>query len=92
MSPGSIRGAIDEGVALLGAFVAIVVVVVVFAVKFVIENAVWEGVGQGFEAAGRGDLSLAWGVLGAVATLVAVIALAMALVSWLSRSGSSFRF
>jgi len=78
---------IDKGLALVAVLVVAIVGVFYFVVQWVIEDAVWDSVGQGFDAAGHGDLSFLWSVLGVLLTVVFVAGIGLALLSRLGISG-----
>ncbi len=71
------RHSVGDSVASLVALVVVIIVVFVAAIMFIVEStaegAVWDGIGQAFGAAGLGGVQAAWGLLGLVLTIVAVV-------------------
>lgn len=73
MSLSSIGDSIGKGIVLLGTLAIIFVAFVVFVVTSVADDAIWDGLGQTFTAMGRGDLRLAWDILGLALGIIGAV-------------------
>ncbi len=73
MSLGSIVESIDKGIALLGTVLLIFIALLLFVVTSTADDAIWDGLGHTFTAMGRGDLAFAWGILGFILGIVAIV-------------------
>jgi len=68
----SIGETVDKGTALLVTLFVILVAPIVFIARSTSEDAIWDCLGETFHAMGRGDLALAWGVLGFAQGVIAI--------------------
>ncbi len=77
MSLRSVGRSIDKGIGLFLTLLVIVIAVVIFIVESKVEDAIWNGFGQAFDAIGRGDLALLWSILGVLLSIIAIVGLVL---------------